>query len=148
MLWLSIGCLFQQNFHLKWLTLVSEIVQNRICLICFSRLLLLWFCTVYATYCAISIFWWTLVHKKFSLFIIYHYATFMVHCIFTHFTTCQCESGKDWNLDKSYMYLKSPQLTESLKYFENHIFLELFGNKIYCIAYHCKAYSFCFTMLP
>ena len=40
--------------------------------------------------------------------------------------------------------------TKSLQYFENYIFQELFGNEVfilYCI-YHCKACSFCFTMLP
>ncbi len=38
--------------------------------------------------------------------------------------------------------------TESLEYFVNHIFLDLFGNEVYCIVYHCKAISFCFTMIP
>ncbi len=33
--------------------------------------------------------------------------------------------------------------TESLEYFVNHIFLDLFGNEVFCIVYHCKWYSFC-----
>ncbi len=38
--------------------------------------------------------------------------------------------------------------TKSLEYFGNHVFLELFGNEVYCIAYHCKTCSHRFTMLP
>ena len=43
-------------------------------------------------------------------------------------------------------YHKVP--TESLEYLVNHIFLDLFGNEEYCIAYHNKAHSFYFTMMP
>ncbi len=38
--------------------------------------------------------------------------------------------------------------TESLEYFVNHIFLDVFGNEVYCVVYHCKEHSFCFTMIP
>ena len=36
--------------------------------------------------------------------------------------------------------------TKSLEYFGNHIFLGIF--EVFCILYHCKVCSFCFTMLP
>ncbi len=57
---------------------------------------------------------------------------------------------RDTNL--TFLNLQCKVTTENLEHFENHfekhIFLELFGNNVYRIVYHCKACSFCFTMLP
>ncbi len=45
----------------------------------------------------------------------------------------------------AYIQYKVP--TESLEYFVNHIFWDLFGNEVYRIVYHCKALSFLFVTI-